>query len=392
VNALEPAWRLSLHFIHFNHGLRPESAEEALFVAALARDHQLPFHLCESTPNQVREWSREGGGLQESARDWRRAESARVLAGLASVSGERFVVTGHHRDDQVETVLMKLLRGVHLSRIQGMLPVSPPNEHGARVLRPLLSTASKQDLRAYCEATRQAWREDASNASGKYKRNVVRSQLVPLMEELAGGQQALAQRLGSLEAQSAALRRFLEGEAAAWEAAHGPAAEGWLPLEAWEKLDQGPVRTEVLHRFLSRHGTLSAAHLSRVESRLLDRNDRAWVLHLPGGSCVERADAFLRTGLVVESAAPSPVRLLRESPALAVQTSEEVFDVLRQRNHSFECQEGGVALGRVAIALTPGTQRRLEVCFRSRLSAAAVTHVALFCCLFSCDLPRLAIP
>lgn len=92
LNALEPAWQFNLNVIHFNHGLRPESVEEAQFVADFARKHQLPFHLCEASPEQVTRWSQEGGGTQESARDWRRSESARVLRELPTVSGQRFVV------------------------------------------------------------------------------------------------------------------------------------------------------------------------------------------------------------------------------------------------------------------------------------------------------------
>ena len=92
LNELEPAWQFGLHVIHFNHGLRPESIEEAQFVADFAREHQLPFHLCEASPEQVTRWSQKSGGMQESARDWRRAESGRVLQGLSSVSGQRYVV------------------------------------------------------------------------------------------------------------------------------------------------------------------------------------------------------------------------------------------------------------------------------------------------------------
>jgi len=92
LNALEPSWQFHLNVLHFNHGLRPESVEEAQFVAEFAREHQLPFHLCEASPEQVTRWLQERGGMQESARDWRRTESARVLQELPTVSGQRFVV------------------------------------------------------------------------------------------------------------------------------------------------------------------------------------------------------------------------------------------------------------------------------------------------------------
>ena len=249
-----------------------------------------------------------------------------------------------------------------MSRIQGMLPLSPPNEHGARVLRPLLVAAAKNDLRAYCESTQQPWREDVSNMSTKYKRNEVRLELVPLMAKLAGGAEILEQRLSSLESQSVSLRTFLEDEALRWEAKHCSSTEGWLPLEAWAQLGQGPVRTEVLHRFLSKQSTLSVAHMSRVEARLLDHSDREWVMHLPGGASVERSGGFLNVGPIASKSTPNPVRMLHASSELLVQTTEDVMDLCQQQGYALECREGESATGAAVIPLSEGNRRCLEVC------------------------------
>ena len=276
---------------------------------------------------------------------------------------------------------MKLLRGVHLSRIQGMLTLSPPNEHNARVFRPLLTAAVKDDLRLFCESTQQPWREDASNLSTKYKRNEVRLELVPLMAKLAGGSDVLEQRLSSLASQSGSLRSFLEEEATAWEASYCSNTEEWLPLEPWIEMGQGPVRTEVLHRFLSKHSTLSVAHMSRVEARLLDQSDREWVVHLPGGASVERAGAFLNVGPVVSKTTPSPVYTMHASKELLVQSTEDVLNLLKQQRYTFECQEGESATGQIVVSLREDEQRRFEV-----YASLFREHVYGFNCLRNCIL------
>jgi hypothetical protein len=246
-------------------------------------------------------------------------------------------VTAHHRDDQVETILLKLLRGVHLSNLRGM-EVCPlePNEFGARVLRPLLNLASKEDLRRFSEAWRHPWLEDPSNASNKYKRNQVRHELVPLMEQLTHGG-ALHGRLSSLEKQSTQLRAWLDREATAFEEQHdldlkrrnkfNPRAESvdestevlLLPVKPWASLP-APVRSEVLHRLLSRKQMVSAPQLERVETKILAHLNSSggsgggggvsedhhhhpvssksleWELHLPGSQFVARSGAVLRFG------------------------------------------------------------------------------------------------
>jgi tRNA(Ile)-lysidine synthase TilS/MesJ len=112
------------------------------------------------------------------------------------------VATGHHADDQRDTVLLKLLRGAHLSRLAGMAPASPP------FVRPLLR-CRKTELASLATARGVAWAEDRSNLSaGASRRNAVRLRLVPLLRQLTDG--ALDARLEDAAHQSAALRAMLD--------------------------------------------------------------------------------------------------------------------------------------------------------------------------------------
>jgi tRNA(Ile)-lysidine synthetase-like protein len=150
------------------------------------------------------------------------------------------VLQGHHADDQTETMLLKLLRGCHISRIAGMRP-----REGV-FGRPLLSFP-KRDLVGFLESRAETWREDPSNATPKYLRNRVRAELIPLLRELAdeGG---VEYRVEALTAQSADLREWLDEVPSAF-LAHGEAPlsssspfdrsyleRGEIDLDAWSRL------------------------------------------------------------------------------------------------------------------------------------------------------------
>ena len=147
---------------------------------------------------------------------------------------------------------------------------------------------------------------------------------MPLLAELAGSRQALGQRFGALAEQSQAYRRWLVAETERWETDNGGeevvggspgAAEEHLPLTPWLAMEPSPLRTEVLHRFLTRRyralrpgtgGTVPFRHLQKIEARLA--SDEAsgggrgggggaaagWTLHLPGGYAVARTGGVLR--------------------------------------------------------------------------------------------------
>ena len=87
------------------------------------------------------------------------------------------VLTAHHRDDNIETLLMNFFKGTGIAGLRGILPKQN------KLVRPLLF-ASRADLQAYAEARGLQWVEDSSNASDKYARNYLRHQLVPVLQEL----------------------------------------------------------------------------------------------------------------------------------------------------------------------------------------------------------------
>lgn len=88
-----------------------------------------------------------------------------------------FLVTAHHKNDVIETVIFNLSKGTGIEGLHGILP---KNGH---IVRPLLF-AEKENIKAYAEAYEIKWREDVSNASNKYARNLIRNQVIPLLKKV----------------------------------------------------------------------------------------------------------------------------------------------------------------------------------------------------------------
>ena len=100
---------LKLNVLHFNHQLRHEADHEQNFVKSLAEHYKISFHY--KTAKHLKPGQ---PGLQETARKWRIKESIKMLKKVEADC----IATGHHADDQTETLLLKWLRGTHISNLQ----------------------------------------------------------------------------------------------------------------------------------------------------------------------------------------------------------------------------------------------------------------------------------
>ena len=123
-----------------------------------------------------------------------------VRAGAA-----RWIVTAHHLDDNIETMLMHFFKGTGIAGMRGMLPKQ------GNIVRPLLF-ARKEELRAFAVDAGLRWVEDSSNESDKYTRNFFRHQLIPLIAQAypaAAGN--LADNLGRFREVEVLYRQAVEG-------------------------------------------------------------------------------------------------------------------------------------------------------------------------------------
>ncbi|MBX7527607.1 tRNA lysidine(34) synthetase TilS [Qipengyuania vesicularis] len=147
-----------------DHGLRPESANEASQAAAICEALAIPHAVLRVTVAP--------GNLQSEARLARH----RALADWAEERGVETLCTAHHREDQVETMLMRLNRGSGLSGLAGIRPAGLAPESDLVVLRPLLSW-SRATLEQVVEASEFEAVQDPSNADRAYDRVRMRQAL-----------------------------------------------------------------------------------------------------------------------------------------------------------------------------------------------------------------------
>ncbi|MCW5849272.1 MAG: tRNA lysidine(34) synthetase TilS [Anaerolineae bacterium] len=223
--------RLTVHVAHLDHRLRPDSAEDASFVADLAARLGVSATLGQA---DVAGYSEAAGlSVEEAARHLRYA----FLGAVARQQAARRVAVAHHLQDQAETVLLNLLRGAGLAGLRGMTPLAPlppaPDEvwtggwlsggalpdqpptaktkrsQSVALVRPLLQLP-KADILAYVAERGLPFREDSSNRDPRFTRNRLRHELLPL---LATYNPAIVESLGRMARRLADDLAYLEEQA-----------------------------------------------------------------------------------------------------------------------------------------------------------------------------------
>ena len=152
---------------YIDHRTRPAGSFETAFVGASAR--RLGFDFEQATISDP------GRGDEDHLRRCR----YRLLEGSAEAYGADWIVTGHTRDDQIETVLFRFLRGAGLGGLGGM------RTRRGKILRPLLAE-NREQLREFLRDRRVGWLEDPSNSHMRYTRNRIRSIAIPALERAVG--------------------------------------------------------------------------------------------------------------------------------------------------------------------------------------------------------------
>ncbi|MDB6015394.1 MAG: tRNA(Ile)-lysidine synthase [Gammaproteobacteria bacterium] len=158
-----------LRALHVDHGLRPASKQWATHCRSLARKLHVPLKVLTTKVERSR-----GTSLEAAARD------ARYGLLAAALHPGEILLTAHHSDDQLETVLLQLLRGSGLPGISAM-PALAPFAHGF-LARPLLSR-SRAELETWAREQGLTWVEDDTNADESLDRNYLRLRILPLIRD-----------------------------------------------------------------------------------------------------------------------------------------------------------------------------------------------------------------
>ncbi len=194
----------AVHVAHVNYGLRGRaSAADQHLVEAKAREYG-----CALSTMRV-DLKRNAVDSGESIQAVARRIRYNFFSAIAENRAISFVAVGHHRDDQIETILLNMFRGAGARGLAG-LPRSRMlrEDRKAVLIRPLLSF-SRSDLVAYAGKRRLTWHEDASNESRKYARNAIRHDVLPAIKATFGDK-AIDRllRIGQQMARVASLERY----------------------------------------------------------------------------------------------------------------------------------------------------------------------------------------
>ncbi len=250
---------IQLHLVHFHHGLRKASDDEELFIRDLSQQMNVPLTVKRSTDFKNKK------GMQNLARQWRQEQLDSILSSL----DYNKVALGHHLDDLVETQIWRLIRGASLFSLNPIQAINPP------YIRPLLHTP-KKDLVEYLKGRKLEWKEDHSNRSDEYTRNLIRNRLMPIMKDFSGGK--LLEKMLALNNDAVNLKSlfeqlipksFYENES--------------IPYELLSKMNP-LIGCELIHRFLLFNGQdeISRDNIQRI-FELVQSGKGNWSINLKEG-------------------------------------------------------------------------------------------------------------
>ena len=242
-----------LRAVHVDHGLHPHSPRWAEQARAFCAAREVPLIVLPVTVRPC------GEGPEAAAR------RARLSAFAAMLDTGEQLLLAHHRDDQVETVLLKLLRGAGPEGLGGMRARRPLGR--GTLWRPLLELP-RAVLRRYADAHALAVVEDPSNADPHYARNRLRLEILPrLRESWPQADRSITHAARLCRDADTALRAQWQGAYPALVSADGTSldAAGWLALPA-------AVRHPLLDHWLHRHGLPAPSSTQREE---LERQQRS---------------------------------------------------------------------------------------------------------------------
>jgi len=243
-----------------DHGLRPEAAGEARDVKRLARTLDVPHRTLRWTGAKPKT------GLPAAAR----AARYQLLARAARASGATHILTAHTRDDQAETLLMRMLRG---SGIAGLAAMARETEReGLWLARPLLDIP-KSRLVATLDKAKIVFADDPTNRDTNFTRPRLRA-LLPALAEEGGDSRNLARLASRLARANAAIEVLADGAERylALRDRHDAARFGF-DAQAFAGLPE-EIRLRLLKRAIDRVGHEGPAELGKVET-LLEVLDRA---------------------------------------------------------------------------------------------------------------------
>jgi len=219
--------KLDLVVAHFDHGIRPDSANDRKLVQRITKTYGLPF-----VHGKGNLGPKAGEALAREAR-------YAFLRKVQAEHGAKAIITAHHQDDMLETAILNLLRGTGRRGLSSLR-----SREG--LVRPLLEWA-KKDIREYARGHDLVWSEDSTNADEKYLRNYIRKNILSRFNK--EGRESLLDRIKQAGKINLEIDKLLDEDLEA-QPAKDELNRGWylqLPYA---------VATEMMAAWLRRNGVL----------------------------------------------------------------------------------------------------------------------------------------
>lgn len=245
-----------------------------------------------------------------------------LFASIVAAGQARFVVTAHHLDDNIETMLMNFFKGTGIAGLRGMLP------RQGHVVRPLLF-ASRVQLAEFAAEAGLSWVEDSSNQSDKYTRNYFRHQVIPLIGQVyPEALSNLADNLGRFREIEAVYRQSIDVHRKKLLEYKGN--EVHIPVEKLRKVS--PLAT-VVYEIVAPYG-FSPQQVEAIIG-LMDSGSGKYVLSAAGGYRLLKN----RNWLII-----SPVDMVDAAHILVEEVEAEA-----------RCRDGVLKFGRVRLPAPVGS-------------------------------------
>ncbi len=261
---------------HFDHGLRgEESLADAEFVRELAGSLGYEFELGRGRVARK-------GNLEQNARLARYA----FLSKTAERHEAFAVLTAHTLNDQAETFLLNLIRGSGPEGLAAMRPIRPLEGTEAKLVRPMLRWARREETEEFCLARGVNFRTDAMNRDPRFTRVRIRTELLPILK-------TFNPKIVEQIARTASLMPAAEGESAT--AASGENDASALKLALLRKMDGPGLRNTLRQWIKANRGSLRGITLKHIDGieRLVRSEKCGKMAELPAGTSVRKRSGKL---------------------------------------------------------------------------------------------------
>ncbi len=191
------AERYKIRAIHVNHNLHENSDAWSIFCEEQCKKMDIDLLIKSIHPES------DGFGLESKARD----ERYRVIRD--SLNLRETLLTAHHKDDQLETILFRIFRGTGIDGLRGVIPFQDDSIN--IIFRPLLDY-SRADLERYASTNNIQWIEDGSNEDSSFDRNYIRNHIVPRIKDRWNKADNSAHRLSLIAAENIELLNEIASE------------------------------------------------------------------------------------------------------------------------------------------------------------------------------------